>query len=166
MTLIKTLSGIRGTIGGHPDECLNPLDIVKYATAFALFLGARKMVVGRDSRQSGPMVRDIVVGTLVAKTFTDEEMEAADHYVLTANNQFVWVKDAGTIGANKCWLELPTSAASNARAIVFAETTGVKEVREVKEVNDDSFYDLNGRKVNIPTKKGIYILNGKKVVVK
>ena len=66
MTLIKTLSGIRGTIGGHPDECLNPLDIVKYATAFALFLGARKMVVGRDSRQSGPMVRDIVVGTLVA----------------------------------------------------------------------------------------------------
>ena len=39
MTLIKTLSGIRGTIGGRPDESLNPLDIVKYTTAYAQFLG-------------------------------------------------------------------------------------------------------------------------------
>jgi len=76
MTLIKSISGIRGTIGGHTGDTLNPLDIVKFTTAYATFIarcevrGARcedmrKIVVGRDGRISGPMVRDIVCGTLV-----------------------------------------------------------------------------------------------------
>jgi len=72
MTLIKSISGIRGTIGGRTGDTLNPLDIVKFTTAYATFIArgkkqaARgKIVVGRDGRISGPMVRDIVCGTLV-----------------------------------------------------------------------------------------------------
>jgi len=65
MTLIKSISGIRGTIGGHTGNTLNPLDIVKFTTAFATFIGGKKIVVGRDGRISGPMVRDVVCGTLV-----------------------------------------------------------------------------------------------------
>ena len=65
MTLIKSISGIRGTIGGHTGDTLNPLDIVKFTTAYATFIGGKKIVVGRDGRISGPMVRDVVCGTLV-----------------------------------------------------------------------------------------------------
>jgi len=65
MTLIKSISGIRGTIGGQTGDTLNPLDIVKFTTAYATFINGKKIVVGRDGRISGPMVRDIVCGTLV-----------------------------------------------------------------------------------------------------
>ena len=72
MTLIKSISGIRGTIGGRTGDTLNPLDIVKFTTAYATFIyrgkekeERGKIVVGRDGRISGPMVRDVVCGTLV-----------------------------------------------------------------------------------------------------
>ena len=65
MTLIKSISGIRGTIGGRTGDTLNPLDIVKFTTAYAKFIGGKRIVVGRDGRISGPMVRDVVCGTLV-----------------------------------------------------------------------------------------------------
>ena len=72
MTLIKSISGIRGTIGGHTGDTLNPLDIVKFTTAYATFMKRRatgkeqpKIVVGRDARISGDMVRNIVCGTLM-----------------------------------------------------------------------------------------------------
>ena len=69
MTLIKSISGIRGTIGGATGDTLNPLDIVKFTTAYATFIGreakGKKVVVGRDGRISGPMVRNVVVGTLL-----------------------------------------------------------------------------------------------------
>ncbi|SFC61193.1 phosphomannomutase [Parapedobacter composti] len=68
MTLIKSISGIRGTIGGKPGEALTPIDIVKFTAAFGRFIldstGTRKMVVGRDARVSGEMVRNLVIGTL------------------------------------------------------------------------------------------------------
>ena len=65
MTLIKSISGIRGTIGGRTGDTLNPLDIVKFTTAYAQFIGGHKIVVGRDGRISGLMVRNVVVGTLM-----------------------------------------------------------------------------------------------------
>ena len=65
MTLIKSISGIRGTIGGRTGDTLNPLDIVKFTTAYAPFIGGKKIVVGRDGRISGLMVRNVVVGTLM-----------------------------------------------------------------------------------------------------
>ncbi|MDE7149588.1 MAG: phosphoglucosamine mutase, partial [Bacteroidales bacterium] len=71
MTLIKSVSGIRGTIGGRPGDNLTPLDTVKFTTAYAAFLQQRfpgrrlKVVVGRDARISGPMVQSLVNGTLM-----------------------------------------------------------------------------------------------------
>ena len=75
MTLIKSISGIRGTIGGSTGDTLNPLDIVKFTTAYATFIrrhtenGSGKIVVGRDARMSGQMVESIVCGTLVGMGF-------------------------------------------------------------------------------------------------
>jgi phosphomannomutase len=70
MTLIKSISGFRGTIGGTPDNNLTPIDIVKFAAAYGSWLqsinsGKIKVVIGRDARISGEMVNSIVCGTLV-----------------------------------------------------------------------------------------------------
>ncbi len=68
MALIKSISGIRGTIGGKPGENLTPLDVVKFTAAYGTIISgknkATKIVVGRDGRISGAMVRDLVVSTL------------------------------------------------------------------------------------------------------
>lgn len=70
MTLIKSISGIRGTIGGKPGEGLSPIDVVKFTAAFATFIAKSsknkkiKIVVGRDARISGEMVNNLVLGTL------------------------------------------------------------------------------------------------------
>ena len=71
MTLIKSISGIRGTIGGVVGDNLTPLDVVKFVTAYVRFLAEQqpskrlKVVVGRDARLSGEMVENIVIGTLL-----------------------------------------------------------------------------------------------------
>ncbi len=70
MTLIKSISGIRGTIGGEPEKNLTPLDVTKYAAAFGTFIKNRKagntIIIGRDSRPSGPMIASIVAQTLAS----------------------------------------------------------------------------------------------------
>ena len=71
MTLIKSISGIRGTIGGRAGDTLNPLDIVKFTSAYATFIRRsaksqnNRIVVGRDARISGEMVKNVVCGTLM-----------------------------------------------------------------------------------------------------
>jgi len=71
MTLIKSISGFRGTIGGKPAEGLTPIDIVKFAAAYITFLSEQngqkkqKIVLGRDARISGEMVNNVIVGTLL-----------------------------------------------------------------------------------------------------
>ena len=107
-------------------------------------------------------------GTLVDKTFTDEDMEEADHYVLSGGSSFVWVKDAGVLSAGKCWIELiPTSAAHARRLSIVheGETTGISTVKTTADTKDAAVYDLQGRRVMQPT-KGLFIVNGKKVVIK
>lgn len=70
MALIKSISGIRGTIGGRPGETLSPLDVVKFTAAFGSWLiekdGNKKVVIGRDGRISGPLIQNIVISTLNA----------------------------------------------------------------------------------------------------
>ncbi len=70
MALIKSISGIRGTIGGKPGETLSPLDIVKFTAAFGTWLlektGQNKVVIGRDGRISGAMVNSLVSNTLIS----------------------------------------------------------------------------------------------------
>lgn len=105
-------------------------------------------------------------GTLVDKTFTDEDMQEADHYVLTGKN-FVWVKDAGTLAAGKCWIELIPTLATNARAlsIVAEGATGISTAKTAADNMDGFVYDLQGRRIVKPT-KGVVIINGKKVLIK
>ena len=75
MTLIKSISGIRGTIGGKTGDGLNPLAIVKFTAAYATFIRnhtqatSNRIVVGRDARLSGEMVKSIVTGTLTGMGF-------------------------------------------------------------------------------------------------
>lgn len=83
MTLIKSISGIRGTIGGHPEDGLNPLAIVRFVAAYATFIRknttstTNKIVVGRDARISGPMVKQIVLGTLTGMGFDVVDIDLA-----------------------------------------------------------------------------------------
>ena len=75
MSLIKSISGIRGTIGGTAGDGLSPLDIVKFTSAYAMFMrrnspvNSNVIVVGRDARLSGRMVLNTVVGTLMGMGF-------------------------------------------------------------------------------------------------
>jgi len=73
VALIKSISGIRGTIGGKPGETLSPLDTVKFSAAFGSWLlqktKSRKIIVGRDGRISGEMVQSLVVNTIIALGF-------------------------------------------------------------------------------------------------
>lgn len=74
MTLIKSISGIRGTIGGQPGQNLTPLDVVKFTAAYGTMLLEKrpenlKIVIGRDGRISGKMISDLVVSTLIALGF-------------------------------------------------------------------------------------------------
>ena len=83
MTLIKSISGIRGTIGGRTGDTLNPLDIVKFTTAYATFIrrhtpnGSKRIVVGRDGRISGGMVSQIVNGTLLGMGYDVVDLQLA-----------------------------------------------------------------------------------------
>ncbi len=83
MALIKSISGIRGTIGGPAGDGLTPLDVVKFTAAFARFIGetttktSNTIVVGRDARLSGGMVRDLVVATLCGMGFDVIDIELA-----------------------------------------------------------------------------------------
>ena len=105
------------------------------------------------------------VGTLEATTIaasTDDQTNYAFN-----GKQFVWVKDAITVGANKAWLSINTGVPSARITLVFEEATGISLTPNPSPEGEGSVYDLNGRKLDkMPTKKGVYILNGKKVVIK
>ena len=70
MTLIKSISGIRGTIGGKPGDNLTPIDVVKFTSAYAVWMKTKsennKVVIGRDARLSGDMISKLVSATLIA----------------------------------------------------------------------------------------------------
>ena len=104
-------------------------------------------------------------GTLTGTTIA-ASTEGQTNYAFNGK-AFVFVKNAIEIGANKAWLTV--AAPTNARAISLVfddDATGVRSI-DNGQLIIDNWYDLNGRKLNgMPTKKGVYILNGKKVVVK
>ena len=118
-------------------------------------------------------VADQFLGTMEEKTFTDADMAAADYYVCNGK-QFVKVRGAGTLGANKAYLKFVTDQQQSAPQYInivmggdLGEgTTGINNVNDNLNDNEATWYDLNGRKLNgKPAQKGIYIKNGKKVVV-
>ena len=110
-------------------------------------------------------------GTAIDKEFTAADMAAADYYALSGGKLFVPVLDPGTLGANQCWLQFNLAAGAPARGITLVfekeEATEVTEVSEVNEAGDGAWYDLSGRKLDgEPTTKGVYVKDGKKVVVR
>jgi hypothetical protein len=108
------------------------------------------------------------VGTLKATTIP-ASATGADNYALNGY-AFVWVKNAIEVGANKCWLHIasqPAAARAMTRSIVGGNgTTGIDAIENVT-IDNEGWYDLQGRKLQAkPNRKGIYIHNGKKGVVR
>jgi phosphomannomutase len=99
MTLIKSISGIRGTIGGKAGDSLSPSDIVKFTSAYAFWLSQtsekKKIVVGRDARISGQMVSNLVTGTLIGCGFDVIDLELST--TPTVELAVVWENAAGGI---------------------------------------------------------------------
>ena len=140
MTLIKSISGIRGTIGGETGDNLTPIDVVKYAAAFGTFLKEKNegqsVVVGRDARISGPIVHELVVNTLMAlglnvvdaglsTTPTIEmavvEAQAAGGIILTASHNPKQWNALKLLNAKGEFI----SAEDGARVLEIAETDAV-----------------------------------------
>lgn len=146
MTLIKSISGIRGTIGGAAGDGLTPLDIVKFTSAYGAWAvkqtGIKKIVVGRDARISGTMVNNLVVGTLqglgidvvdvgLSTTPTVEIAvpleKAAGGIILTASHN------------PKQWNALKLL---NADGEFISDTDG-KQVLEIAEASDFTYADVD-----------------------
>ena len=118
-------------------------------------------------------VADQFQGTMEEKTFTDADMAAADYYVCNGK-QFVKVRGAGTLGANKAYLKFVTDQQQSAPQYISISgdlgegTTSIDNLNVNDNLNDNeaTWYDLNGRRLQgKPAQKGIYIKNGKKVIV-
>jgi hypothetical protein len=106
-------------------------------------------------------------GTLTGTTIA-ASTENVTNYAFNGK-AFVFVKNAIEVGPNKAWLSVNTGVPSARITIVFDETTGLSEkgIVNSEKFATATWYDLNGRKLNgMPTKKGVYIMNGRKVVVK
>jgi phosphomannomutase len=146
LTLIKSISGIRGTIGGAVGEGLTPLDIVKFTAAYGTWAvkksGIKKIVLGRDARISGSMLNSLVIGTLqglgidvidlgLSTTPTVEvavpDKKAAGGIILTASHN------------PKQWNALKLL---NADGEFISDAEG-KEVLEIAENNDFKFAEVN-----------------------
>ena len=128
--------------------------------------GATKTIVLIPTETTNTVtVADEFIGTLTGATIA-ASTTTQNNYAFNGK-EFVWVKTALAIAANKAWLEVPvTASAAPQIRLIFSSTTGIESVdREQSTV--DGWYDLNGRRLpGKPTKKGVYIVNGKKMVVK
>ncbi len=145
MTLIKSISGIRGTIGGKAGEGLTPSDIVKFTSAYATWLtrktSKRVVVVGRDARISGEMVDHLVCGTLMACGFTVINLGLST--TPTVEMAVVWEKAAGgiilTASHNpKQWNALKLL---NHKGEFISAKDGLK-ILEIGERGDQQFADI------------------------
>jgi hypothetical protein len=104
-------------------------------------------------------------GTLRAQDM-DGSSDAVDYYVCNKHD-FVWVKSDGRIAANRCWIELNYATARALQIVFSGDATGLKAIDNSQfTIDNGDYYDLNGRKVNQPKRKGVYIQNGRKVIVK
>ena len=102
-------------------------------------------------------------GTLTGTTIA-ASTDAQTNYAFNGK-AFVFVKNAIEVGPNKAWLSVNNANARAINLVFDSEATGIKTT-DCTDYTDSVWYDLNGRKVAAPTKKGIYIMNGKKVVIK
>ena len=146
MTLIKSISGIRGIIGGTPGNGLTPVDILKFTAAFGKWTseksGKKKIVIGRDARISGEMVRNLIAGTLQSIG-----VDVIDLGLSTTPTVEIAVPEEGAGGGiiitashnPKQWNALKLL---NAKGEFISEADG-KEVLEIAEQLDMNFADVN-----------------------
>jgi hypothetical protein len=107
-----------------------------------------------------PEFKGTLTGTTIAAS-----TEGTTNYAFNGK-AFVFVKNDLPVAANKAWLSISTGVPSARITIVFDETTKITNTN-ITNITNGNWYDLNGRKLDkMPTKKGVYIMNGKKVVVK
>jgi len=146
MTLIKSISGIRGTIGGKAGDSLSPSDIVKFTSAYAFWLSQtsekKKIVVGRDARISGQMVSNLVTGTLMGCGFDVVNLELST--TPTVELAVVWENAAGgiiiTASHNpKQWNALKLL---NEKGEFISAADGEK-LLEIAETGDFSFAEID-----------------------
>ena len=136
----------------------NPTDVAK------TFL-----LIPTDETPASFMSYQYFIGTLTASTIA-ASTSTQNNYAFNGK-EFVWVKNEISVGANKAWLAIPTTVPAGTRSIsiVFGDgTTGIEAIDNGQwSMDNGQWYDLNGRKLDgKPTRKGVYIQNGKKVVVK
>ena len=169
---LMTVTGLNAN-----EVVVTPLKVAAANTPMLIYNGAAEKelwIVPAEETADAPAADEVTVapqfkGTLTGQTFTEADMAAKDYFACNGYS-FAWVRGAGTIGANKCWLEFEKDGAPKnpSLAIVYGggETTGINTVNGKMET-EGQYYDLNGRKLNAaPTQKGVYIINGKKAVIK
>ena len=168
---VSSVSGDKATLS-------NAFDAAPSNTPFLVYNNTNEsktvLLIPCDEPDLALTVADQFQGTMEEKMFTDADMAAADYYVCNGK-QFVKVRGAGTLGANMAYLKFVTDQQQSAPQYISISgdlgegTTGIDNLNVNDNLNDNeaTWYDLNGRKLNgKPAQKGIYIKNGKKIVVK
>ena len=159
-------------VGTETATLSGPYDAMKTLTPMLVFNSSTDaqtiLLIPTTEPDLAVTVADEFKGTLEATTIP-ASTTGADNYALNGK-AFVWVKNAIAIGANKCWLHIesqPATSRGNTRSITGGNgTTGIDAI-ENATIDNEGWYDLQGRKLqSAPNRKGIYIHNGKKVVVR
>ena len=167
LTSVKNVDAVAGTV-----TLFDALESAAAQTPLIIYNGTDEdQMVDLIVNENGAEVSydaEHFFGTLEPKTFTPDDMAEADHYVLDGRN-FTWVKDAGTLPANRCWLKVIPSSPNHARTmdIIFeSDATDISSVNTNTATNNGPIYDLTGRKLSKKPTRGYYIQGGKKYVVK
>jgi predicted secreted protein/stringent starvation protein B len=167
LTSVKNVDAVAGTV-----TLFDALESAAAQTPLIIYNGTDEdQMVDLIVNENGAEVSydaEHFFGTLEPKTFTPDDMAEADHYVLDGQN-FTWVKDAGTLPANRCWLKVIPSSPNHARTmdIIFeSDATDISSVNTNTATNNGPIYDLTGRKLSKKPTRGYYIQGGKKYVVK
>ena len=162
--VLYTISSVSATEAMLSDQinvapALTPLIVHNSGTEAKTFLLIPTDDQADSGVQNAPEFKGTLTGTTLAASTNDQT-----NYALNGK-AFVWVKyQPLDVPANKCWLEVVNSNARAISILFTGETTGIATATRTEATGD--LYDLNGRKVLNPTRKGIYIQNGKKVVIK
>ncbi len=118
-----------------------------------------------DLTPANPTPASEYKGTDGLQEFTAAQTAAKDYYVLQNGREFVYVIGGGDKPAHRCWIELEKASGARILTIAIDEATGISEVKAAQIV--DGIYDLQGRRLTgKPSQRGMYVIDGKKVVVK
>lgn len=158
---------------GETAVTVEKVDVISANTPMLVFNGNKDnsyiqpLLIETDEAPANLAVAPEFKGSLTGEKFTLDEVNEFKFYIFNGVD-FVRVNTAGEIGANRCWLQLAKSAAAAPRLQIgvadFGNLTGI-DVAKAADVQNGQIYDMQGRKVT-NAKKGLYILNGKKVVIK